>query len=88
MLNQLQCLSLMGALLVLVAQPAKAQESSDQIDKKVAVTDKEFALLKAGVVIAKSPVDLFRSTKPQLKRSQSASLPQRAKSDEASKNIS
>ncbi|MBW4612080.1 MAG: TonB-dependent siderophore receptor [Desmonostoc vinosum HA7617-LM4] len=43
MLSQLRCLSLIGALLVLVAQPVQAQENSDQIDRKVAKTKADTA---------------------------------------------
>jgi iron complex outermembrane receptor protein len=89
-----QSLLLTGVIAIFISIPAKGEEVQEDIqgrpstetvgksalDEKVAAKDKEFA-------IAKSPVNLLRSRKPRLKQSQSASSPQRVKSDEASKNI-
>ncbi|NJM72085.1 MAG: TonB-dependent siderophore receptor [Scytonema sp. RU_4_4] len=98
-----QSLLLTGTVVLFISTPATCEEVREDVqgesftqgigkstlDEKVAVKDKdkEFALPKAGVAIAKSPVDLLRPRKTRLKESQTASSPHRAKSGEASKNI-
>jgi len=96
-----QSLQLIGAVILLISTPAKAEEVREDgigeyytatvgkstSDEKVGVTDEEFALPKAGVAIAKSPVLAPSTRKPRLKESQIANLLPRAKANEASKNI-
>ncbi|MUG96476.1 TonB-dependent siderophore receptor [Scytonema sp. UIC 10036] len=96
-----QSLHLTGAVILLIGTPAICEEVREDgigeyytatggkstLDEKVGVTDEEFALPKAGVAIAKSPVLTPSTRKPRLKESQIANLLPRAKANEASKNI-